>query len=228
MIKWTFLRTLTFYASKYSVSGSRRAINEIKGIHWSKKVGSKIGIHTPKIFEKVNNSLLLEFITGTPVDDFSKFNSEVYFNHYKKVGSLLFSVHKSNCSFGDFKAENILYNSDENKYYFLDLEQFMEIQPDDYIRRVWDITELFFYLGHIFPSSKSHPFFRQLIFIFLNSYFSHLFNSNLSAELKSKIFNELGKLRYILIYSTFMTPTTYFFVLRTIQEWKIQFRKKSL
>ena len=227
LIKWTFLVSFTFYSSRYSVSGRHRVFNEIRGLSWSKKIGSRLGIHVPKVFEQLNSSLLIEFINGIPVDDFTKFSKKEYFNHYEKIGKILFSVHKSNHSFGDFKAENILYNASEEKYYFIDFEQFTQINPDDYIRRVWDITELFFYLGHIFPSSRSHFFFKKLIFTFLNSYFSLLFLSDLPNELKRKIFEELGNLRYVLIYVTFMTPTTYFFVLRTIQEWKSSFRKKN-
>lgn len=228
LIKWTFLVSFTFYSSRYFISGKHRALNEFRGLNWSRKIGSRLGIYAPKVFEKVNNSLLIEFINGIPIDDFTKFSNKEYFNHYKKIGRLLFTVHKSNYSFGDFKAENILYNTSEEKYYFIDFEQFTQINSDDYIRRVWDITELFFYLGHIFPSSKSHFFFKKLIFTFLNSYFRGLFSSDLPNELKRKIFDELGNLRYVLIYATFMTPSTYFFVLRTIQEWKSSFRKKNL
>ena len=227
MIKWTLLVSFTFYSSKYQVSGKRRAINEIKGLNWSRNIGSKFDIFAPKVHEQVNNSLIIEFVDGIPIDDFTKFSHKEYFNHFKKVGSLLFSVHKANYSFGDFKAENILYNVNEKKYYFLDFEQFEEIPSNDYIRRVWDLTELFFYLGHIFPSSKSHTFFKKLIFTFLNSYYNALFESQLSNDIKRKIFDELGRLRYILIYATFMSPNTYFFVLKTIQEWKNSFRKKS-
>ena len=226
LIKWTLLVSFTFYSSKYQVSGKRRTINEIKGLNWSRRIGSKLDIFAPRVHEKVNNSLIIEFVNGVPIDDFTKFSNREFFYHYKKVGSLLFSVHKANYSFGDFKAENILYNADEKKYYFLDFEQFDEIPSNDYIRRVWDLTELFFYLGHNFPSTKSHIFFRKLIFTFLNSYFNELFESQLSNDLKTKIFDELGRLRYILIYATFMSPKTYFFVLRTIQEWKNSFRKK--
>ena len=226
IIKWTFLTSFTFYSSKYLVSGYHRAINEIKGLKWSEKIGSKLQICAPKVYERLGNSLIIEFVYGTPIDDFTKFSPLEFFSHYKKVGSLLCTMHSNNLSFGDFKAENILYNKQENKYYFLDFEQFREIHPDDYVRRSWDLTELFFYLGHVFPSKKSYNFFKKLIFTFLTSYYSNLQKSTLPTQLKKKMFQELGRLRYIIIYATFMNPRTFFFVLRTIQEWKNSFREK--
>lgn len=226
MIKWTFLAGLTSYSSKYFVSGYHRAVNEVKGLKWVEKVGSKLQIYAPKVYERVGNSLIIEFVYGTPIDDFTQFSPSEFFSHYKKIGTLLCSMHSKNRSFGDFKAENILFNKQENKYYFLDFEQFREIHPNDYVRRVWDLTELFFYLGHIFPSPKSYAYFKTLIYTFLDSYFTNLLNSSLPSALQKQIFQELGKLRYIIIYATFMRPKTFFFVYRTIGEWKASFKDK--
>ena len=225
LVKWTLLVSFTFYASHYTISGKHRAINEVKGLKWAQKVGSKFKLFSPRIHEMLDSSLILEYIDGIPIDKFNKYSYDEWFTHYKEIGKILYSVHSNDYSFGDFKAENIFYDSKQNKYYFIDFEQFYKDKSGEYQRKVWDVTELFFYIGHIFPSSKSHPFYKKTIFTFLTSYYEHLFKSkHFSNDVKFKMFQELGKLKYVIIYATFMSPKTYFFVLRTIQEWKQYFR----
>jgi serine/threonine protein kinase len=198
----------------------------LQGLHWSRSIGSSFNVYAPKVYDVIHGGLIIDFIEGTPIDEFTKFSPKVFFNHFKAIGSILSLIHSNNYSFGDCKAENIFYNSKEKKYYFIDFEQFIKLKPQEYVRKVWDVTELFFYLGHNFPSSTSHDFLKKVIYIFLTRYYSDLFSSSQPNDYKNKMFTELGKLRYILIYATFMSPKTFFFILKTIQEWKNSFRLK--
>ena len=226
LVKWTCLKAITFYGCNYYVSDYHRKLNELNGLRWSEKVGNSFEIHAPKVKDQINGGLLIEYIDGIPIDQFTKFSPKQFFTHFKRIASILYEVHNNNYSFGDCKAENIFFNQKENKYYFLDFEQFEKVSTNEFGRKIWDLTEIFYYLGHIFPSKKSQNFFKKLIFTFLTSYYECLFENHPSTTFKRKMFDELGKLRYTIIYSTFMTPQTFLFVRKTINEWKQQFKHK--
>ena len=226
LVKWTLIKTISFYCINYTISGSQRLNNEIKGLQWSKNIGSNFGMHAPFYYDKINTAVVIDFVDGIPIDKYTEFSNKKFFSHYKNIGTIIANLHLHNFYLGDCKAENIFYSKD-GKYQFLDFEQFNASSNNEVIKRVWDVTELFYYLGHYFPFRKRFEFLKKLIWVFLTNYYQTIFSSNaIDNQTKQRLFDELGKIRYIILYVTFMSPFTFFFILKTIKEWKIHFKSK--
>lgn len=214
--KWLVVKASTISGSNYSVNSTHRQQNEINGLTWIKLHG----FDSPVFYEKVDSTIIIDYIKGIPIDQYSRFTVEEFFQHFKALGKILANIHIQGAVLGDCKAENILYSTQEKKYYILDVEQFSQIRKNEIKKRVWDFTELFFYLGHFFPLKQRFPFLRHLILTFLSSYFKTIRKSSLDKNIKMKLWQELGNWKYTLVYVFFMNPFTFCFIKSIIQEFK--------
>lgn len=223
LIKWTLIKFFSFYVTNYKIGSENRSQNEIIGLKFCKQQG----ISAPKFYEKIGSTIIIDFVQGTPIDLHTEFSSKVFFKHFKSIGKLVAFFHVNNAIIGDCKAENILYSIKDKKYYILDLEQFHFTHKSEIKRRVWDITELFFYLGHFYPFKSRYEFLKKIIVTFLTQYFKDIWLSNMDKDIKIKIFNEFGRFRYSIIYMTFMNPFTFKFIANAIKEFKLDFIKNE-
>ena len=103
-IKWISLRFFTFLGIKYDINEVLRIQNEINGLNWCQQQS----ILTPRLYDTHKTQVVMDFIEGVPLDEFSNLSTPELINAYKDFGTMLAKIHAKGFSIGDCKAENVL------------------------------------------------------------------------------------------------------------------------
>lgn len=213
-IKWIGLRFFTFLGIKYDINEVLRIQNEINGLKWCQKHS----IQTPRLYDTHKTRVVMDFIEGVPLDEFSVLSTPELVNAYQQFGVMLAKIHAKGSSIGDCKAENVMLNRETKELYLLDLEQFK--QTDDVQRHAWDVNEFVFYLGHYFPRKHSRQLLGIIIKSFLSKYFEAFADLSNDQTRLENIKRNLGKFHLSWVYLLFMSPLTFRFIYKILNEWK--------